>query len=177
MLAVREGNVEKLGDLFERHSAHLFNYLYRLTGDRHLSEDLVQEVFVRMLKYRHTYRGESKFTTWMFQIARNARVDHFRKVPQGEVPIEEDKGQHVSALPTPVEHAEQEEEMRLLLNALRMLPVEKRELLLLRGFQGLKFEEIARAMSCSVNTIKGRALRAVQELKVLVQDLAGEKVI
>ncbi len=175
MSAVREGDVEQLGVLFERHSGHLYNYLFRLTGNRHLSEDLVQEVFVRMLKYRHTYRGESQFTTWMFQIARNARVDHFRRSPHEEVSIEDDPRQHVSLLPTPGERAEEEEEMRILLNALGRLAVEKRELLLLRGFHGMKFEEIAKVMSCSVNTIKGRALRAIQELRVLVQDLTGEK--
>ena len=64
--------LRSMGILFERYHALLFNFLLRLTGNRHQSEDLVQEVFVRLLKYRHTYRGESQFTTWMFQIARNA---------------------------------------------------------------------------------------------------------
>jgi len=175
MAAVREGDVGQLGVLFERHSGHLYNYLFRLTGNRHLSEDLVQEVFVRMLKYRHTYRGESQFTTWMFQIARNARVDHFRRSPREETSLEDDKGHHVSLLPTPVQRAEAEEEMRILQDALDRLAPEKRELLLLRGFEGMKFEEIAKVMSCSVNTIKGRALRAIRELRVLVQDLTGER--
>ena len=175
MAAVREGDVGQLGVLFERHSGHLYNYLFRLTGNRHLSEDLVQEVFVRMLKYRHTYRGESQFTTWMFQIARNARVDHFRRSPREETSLEDDKGHHVSLLPTPVQRAEAEEEMRILQDALDRLAPEKRELLLLRGFEGMKIEEIAKVMSCSVNTIKGRALRAIRELRVLVQDLTGER--
>jgi RNA polymerase sigma-70 factor, ECF subfamily len=177
MLGVREGDVDKLGILFERHHAQLFNFLLRLTGDRHLSEDLVQEVFVRLLKYRHTYRGGSQFTTWMFQIARNARIDHFRRGPREEVSIEDDVKEHVSMLPTPDASVEQKEEMRIMLDALARLPEDWREVLLLRGFQGLKFEEIAVALKCSVNTIKGRAFRAIRELRASVHQLRGERVL
>jgi RNA polymerase sigma-70 factor (ECF subfamily) len=177
MLAVREGDVEKLGTLFERHHGQLFNFLLRLTGSRHLSEDLVQEVFVRLLKYRHTYRGDSQFTTWMFQIARNARIDYFRRSPRDEVSMEDETREYVSLLPTPSERAEENEEMQIMLDALARLPEEKREVLLLRGQQGLKFEEIADALKCSVNTIKGRAFRAIRELRVVVQQLKSERVI
>ncbi len=76
MAQVREGRVEMLAILFERHHVRLFNFFLRLTAERSLSEDLVQEVFLRILKYRHTYRGDSKFTTWMYQIGRNAHIDH-----------------------------------------------------------------------------------------------------
>jgi len=177
MLAVREGDVEKLGILFERHHGQLFNFLLRLTGNRHLSEDLVQEVFVRLLKYRHTYRGESQFTTWMFQIARNARIDHFRRSPREEVGMEDEIREHVSLLPTPSERAEHEEETRIMLDALARLPEEKREVLLLHGLQGLKFEEIAKILKCSVNTIKGRAFRAIRDLQVAVHQLKSEGVL
>ncbi len=177
MLAVRDGDVEKLGILFERYHALLFNFLLRLTGSRHMSEDLVQEVFVRLLKYRHTYRGESQFTTWMFQIARNARIDYFRKSPRDEVGIEEELRERVSLLPTPVEQAEQNEEIRIILDALAKLPEERREVLLMRGFMGLKFEEIADTLKCSVNTIKGRAFRAIRELRASVHQLKGERAL
>lgn len=177
MLAVRDGDVEKLGTLFERHQAQLFSFLLHLTGNRHLSEDLLQEVFVRLLKYRHTYRGESQFTTWMYQIARNARIDHFRRSPREEVSMEDEVRERVSLLPTPGEQAEQNEEMRIMLDALAKLPEERREVLLLRGFVGLKFEEIAEQLKCSVNTIKGRAFRAIRELRVSVQHLKGERVL
>jgi RNA polymerase sigma-70 factor (ECF subfamily) len=177
MLAVREGDVEKLGILFERHHAQLFNFLLRLTGNRHLSEDLVQEVFVRLLKYRHTYRGQSQFTTWMFQIARNARIDHFRRSPREDASIDDCVQEFVSLSPTPAENAEKREEMRTLLDAISRLPEERREVLLLRGIQGLKFEEIAEALKCSVNTIKGRAFRAIRELRVSMNQSITEKSI
>jgi RNA polymerase sigma factor (sigma-70 family) len=177
MLAVREGDVEKLGILFERYQGQLFNFLFRLTGNRHLSEDLVQEVFVRLLKYRHTYRGGSQFTTWMFQIARNARIDHFRRSPREDVVMEDEIRERVSLLPTPSQSAEDEEETRIMLDALARLPEEKREILLLRGLHGLKFEEIAKILKCSVNTIKGRAFRGIRELKAAVHQLNSERVL
>jgi RNA polymerase sigma factor (sigma-70 family) len=177
MQAVREGDVEKLGTLFERHSAQLFNFLLHLTGDRQLSEDLVQEVFVRLLKYRHTYRGESQFTTWMFQIARNARIDHFRRSPREDASIEDHVQEFVSLTPTPAENAEKREDLRRLLDAISRLSEERREVLLLRGFHGLKFEEIAAALKCSVNTIKGRAFRAIRELRVSLHQSNSEKII
>lgn len=175
MLAVRGGDVEKLGVLFERYHGRLFNFLFRLTANRQLSEDLVQEVFVRILKYRHTYRGENQFTTWMFQIARNARIDYVRQSPPMNAEVECDGLELISHRPTPAENAEQQEDMRMLLNALSKLPEERREILLLRGFQGLKFEEIAQVMECSVNTVKGRAFRAIRELKLSVDKLKGER--
>ncbi len=175
MLAVREGNVERLGILFERHHSQLFNFLYRLTGNRHLSEDLVQEVFVRIIKYRHTYRGEEHFTTWMFQIAKNARIDHFRRNFHEDANVVNHSTESVSPLPSAAEIMEQQDEMRMLLDALAKLPEERREVLLLRGFQGLKFEEIAEVLQCSVNTIKGRAFRAIRELRAAMHQHTRER--
>src|SRR5438445_9491644 len=79
MLAVRDGDIERIGVLFDRHHRALFNYFLRLTASPSLSEDLVQEVFFRMLKYRHTYQPSGSFTAWMYQVARNAHLDLSRK--------------------------------------------------------------------------------------------------
>ena len=89
---VKTGKVEKLAVLFEKYHVQLFNFFLRLTGNRGVSEDLVQDVFMRILKYRKTYRGQSKFTVWMYQIARNAHIDHLRK-KKGELffPISYDR--------------------------------------------------------------------------------------
>src|SRR2546425_12656711 len=79
MLAVKAGDLDKLGILFERHHTALFEFFSRMTGNRAVSQDLVQDVFFRILKYRNTYRNESQFTTWMYHIARNTRFDQFKK--------------------------------------------------------------------------------------------------
>jgi RNA polymerase sigma-70 factor, ECF subfamily len=78
MLKVRDGDLGKLSFLFEHYHRALFNFFLRSTGGRDLSEDLVQEVFLRILKYRHTFRPDSQFSAWMYHVARNAQIDHFR---------------------------------------------------------------------------------------------------
>jgi RNA polymerase sigma-70 factor, ECF subfamily len=78
MTAVRAGDLAKLGVLFERYHEALFEFLSRMTGDRTAAEDLVQDIFVRILKYRATYRDGGRFETWLYRIARNARAEYFR---------------------------------------------------------------------------------------------------
>ena len=137
MLQVRDGAGETLGVLFDRYQAPLFNFYSKLTGDRTLSEDLVQEVFLRILKYRQTYSPGTPFRAWIYQIARNARIDHFRKFPPQTTLKPE---MLPSVLPT---DSAQQQEIELLQRALQQLPEEKREILLLSRFQELKYEEIA----------------------------------
>jgi len=175
MQQVRDGDVGKLGILFERHHGMLFNFLLRLTGDRQLSEDLVQEVFVRLLKYRHTYRGESQFTTWMFQIARNMRVDQFRKQRQENDLTDDEVEEYASPNASPRDRLVQNQEMRLLNDALGRLPKEKREVLILSRFHDLKHEEIAEILGCSVPSVKAKVFRAMQDLRENYFELTGER--
>jgi RNA polymerase sigma factor (sigma-70 family) len=177
MSAVANGDVDQLGVLFERYHKQLFNYLYRLTGNSQFSEDLVQEVFMRILKYRHTWQPGYTFRTWIYQIARNVRMDHLQRHSCDEVSIDEQMMEFVCPHPTPAIIAEQQDDMRIMLEALAKLPEERREVLLLRGFQGLKFEEIAEVLKCSINTIKGRAFTAIRELRMAVHQRKQEKVV
>src|SRR5262245_24102000 len=79
MVAIREGRIDQIGILFARHRDSLYEFFSRLTGNRVASEDLVQEVFMRILQYRSTYRESNRFVTWMYQIGRNARAAYLRK--------------------------------------------------------------------------------------------------
>ena len=162
MLQVRNGAVDMLGDLFDRYQVPLFNFYTRMTGNRTLSEDLVQEVFFRILKYRQTYRDGTPFRPWLFQIARNTRVDHFRK-QRPEEPWEPEMEPAIR----PADSAQQNQEAATLHRALMQLPEEKREILLLCRFQELKYEEIGRILGCEVGTVKTRVHRALQELRVI----------
>ena len=89
MLAVRAGDLSRLAPLFERHHRQLFEYLARMTGNRSAAEDLVQDVFVRILKYRHTFRETSRFEVWAFRIARNVRADYFQARRMRETALDE----------------------------------------------------------------------------------------
>ncbi len=176
MLAVRDGDVERIGVLFDRHHRMLFNFFLRLTANRGLSEDLVQEVFFRMLKYRQTFQVGTSFTAWMYQVARNAHIDQGRKRRLEIVPDEEPSWDEVASTDAdPLERLAHAQEVKLLRRALDRLPVEKREVLVLSRFQNLKYSEIADILGCEVGAVKVRVFRAVRELGQIFSELAGEK--
>src|SRR5258708_5425496 len=112
MAAVGTGEVSKLAVLFERHHRPLFRYFVSMNRNRELSEDLVQDVFFRMLRYRESYDPQQSFAAWMYQIARNASIDHAQK-RKGEVigidefgerqadPVSEPAHAHERAPPAP----------------------------------------------------------------------------
>jgi RNA polymerase sigma-70 factor (ECF subfamily) len=173
MEEVRGGKVEKLAILFERHHVALFNYFLRLTGNRPVSEDLVQEVFTRILKYRTTYRGEDRFAVWMYKIARNAHIDFLRRQKE-TVPLDDQFEETQSADLVPEEKVERQQEAALISRALKRLSPKKQEVILLSRFQNLKYREIAELMECPVGTVKGMVHRAVQELGDIYKQLSRE---
>ena len=162
MSQVRSGAGESLGVLFDRYQMPLFNFFCKMTGNRTTSEDMVQEVFFRILKYRQTYQPGTAFRAWMYQIARNTRVDFFRR-QRPEVSLELE----IEPAVTPVDSAQQQQESQMLHRALLQMPAEKKEVLILSRFQGLKYEEIAQLLGCEVNTVKTKVHRALQELREL----------
>jgi RNA polymerase sigma factor (sigma-70 family) len=172
MRHVRSGRTSALATLFERHHARLYRYCLRMTGNAQTSEDLVQDVFMKMLKYKANFRDDSAFVPWMFGIARNACVAHWRKaaidaVPEGELdgaPAEpETHDDHVGA-----------QQAELVRRALLALPVERREVLVLSRYEFKTYEEIARTLGCSVEAVRVRAHRAIKQLREIYHDLAGE---
>lgn len=166
MLQVRNGAGEMLGVLFDRYQTPLYNFYSKLMGDRGVSEDLVQEVFLKILRYRESYRPGTPFRAWMYQIARNARIDYFRKTPR-QVTFDPEMLPPV----LPKDAAQQDQEATLLHRALTQMPEEKREILILARFQELKYEEIAQLLGCELNTVKTRVHRALQELKQIFRQL------
>jgi len=170
MSQVRSGVGEMLGVLFERYHVPLFNFYLKLTSDRTASEDLVQEVFFRILKYRHSYRPDTAFRAWMYQIARNARVDLLRK-RRPETSLEPEMSPAVA----PVDTAQQSQEALLLHSALMQISEDKREVLVLSRFQDLKYEEIAQLLGCEVGTVKTRQKRrSTDEVRELLLGAARE---
>ena len=175
MLQIRNGDVDKLSILFERHHVALYNFFLRMTGKKEISEDMVQDVFFRMLKYRHTYRGDGKFSNWMFHIARNVQFDYFKKKQRQDFQ-DSDELELISDNPTPSEAAEQNQDNELIHSALMKLAVEKREVLVLSRFQNKKYEEIAEMLDCKVGTIKARVFRAIKDLRDIYFQLSGEQI-
>ena len=166
MLAVRDGDLDRMGDLFERHHGPLFGFLAKLTGNRTAAEDLSQIVFQRMLRYRHTYRDQGSFTAWMYQLARRCAADHFRRSSTAAVAVDpSDLEGHADEARTADEAAVSNDDRALLHRALRRLDRGDREVLLLSRFQELSFAEIAGILECSVGAARVRAHRALRELR------------
>ena len=184
MEQVREGDLRKLALLFERHHRALFHFFLRLTTKREASEDLVQEVFFRILRYRHTYNEKHAYTAWMYQIARNAHLDYLQKQrAHASLPgssHEEDDGPAYEVPSNALaidETISRKQEVKLLRQALDRLPEDKREVLVMSRYQNLKYEEIASILGCEVGTVKVRVFRAVRALGQIFFELQGERAI
>ena len=162
MTAVRDGDLAQLGPLFD--------FLSRVTGDRHAAEDLVQDIFVRILKYRATFRDDGRFETWLYRIARNARADYFRtRAPQD--PLAEDALERPESAPGPVRQLEALRDRLRLKRALMRLREDKRELIVLARFQGMKHERIAELLGIEVGAVKVRIHRALRELRDIFDEI------
>jgi RNA polymerase sigma factor (sigma-70 family) len=174
MQEVRGGAVGRLEVLFDRHSRPLFRYFMHLSSNRAVSEDLVQEVFFRILKYRHTYEPTTSFRAWMYQIGRNAYLDQAGR-GKGEVALPETVAELSSSEALPDRQAQNRQEAALLHRALAALPREKREVLVMSRFQDLRYEEIASILKCEAGTVKVRVYRALRELGDRFFALGGER--
>ena len=172
MTHVRDGDVRQLAHLFERHHVRLYNYYVRLTGRRDVSEDMVQDVFYRMLKYRQSYSPDGDFMAWMYQLARNVHRDRFKKW-RYERSAADDLEEPVAPDPGPTEQLERKEHADLLQKALARLQAEKKEILILSRYQELPYETIAALLGCSVGAVKVRVHRAMNDLRKEYFQLAG----
>jgi RNA polymerase sigma factor (sigma-70 family) len=171
MLAVRNGEVAQFAVLFERHHDRLFSFFYRMTADPPASEDLTQEVFVRMLKYRASFGEDSEFRAWMYQIARNVRADHFRKrMAETELPVEMQAHERPASV-----QLERDEELSVLQRALLVLPEDKREILILARYEEMKYEAIAALLQIEVGAVKVRVHRALRELRAVYLRMSGQE--
>ena len=160
---VQLGKLNYMELLFVRYQKQLYNYFLKCTLHREDSRDLTQNTFVRVLKYRNSFRVDHGFRVWLFQIARNLAKDHFR-----DRQADHEQFHPLEQLPDPAgeeiakERLEREE---MLHKALTLLAPDKRELLALGKFQGLKYEEIARIRDTSVGAVKVQMHRTIAELR------------
>lgn len=172
MLQVRSGHTGMLAELFERHNRHVYGFFYRMSGSRELSEDLTQDVFLRILRYRETYQPHTSFTPWMYGIARNAFIDQMRK-RRPESAWEDGMPEMQSQEPAADERLRARQETEILERALASLPADKREVLILSRYQDLRYEEIGRILGCEPNAVKQRVFRAVKLLGEKFTQMSG----
>jgi RNA polymerase sigma factor (sigma-70 family) len=167
MLKVKNGDIDKMGLLYDRYNRLLFRFIFNMTRQKELSEDMVQNIFLRMLKYPENFMGFGEFKTWMYHIARNVVYDHFRKTKR--TPAYSDLADYEGRIESGQyadTNLEKEQELKMLGKALENLSDENRELLILCRFQELKYHEIAKIMNSTEGAIKVRVHRAMNQLRI-----------
>jgi RNA polymerase sigma-70 factor (ECF subfamily) len=165
MLKVKMGETFRLGLLYERYKKRLFGFFFQMNRDASLSEDLVQNVFIRILKYKHTYTEDSKFVTWIFQIARNTNYDNYKKDKKNRHRDIDEIEYCVTTSETIESKITKSESISTLQMALNHLSAEKKELLVLSKFRELKYKEVGEIIGCSEGAARTKVHRALNELK------------
>ncbi|MBE9664273.1 RNA polymerase sigma factor [Mucilaginibacter myungsuensis] len=166
MLKVKAGELDLMGLLFQRYHRQLYGFLFHMTYQKEASEDMVQQVFYKMLKYRASFAGTSEFVHWMYAIARNVLKDQGRKKKLTMAGIAVDELADV--IPGGVEvngQIERKQAAQTLQKAMAKLKEDDRDILSLSRFQELKHGEIAQIMNISEGAVKVRVHRAMCQLK------------
>lgn len=176
MLAYQQGHESAFAALLARHQKSLYNYLLRSLRNPELAEEAFQDIFLKLVRTRGAYRVSAKFTTWLYTMARNhcidlARRGRFRQHLSIEKSLEDENTRATFeaflASPESVDDTSSAHELQgHLQKILKELNPDQREVFLLREFQGLALDEIARVTDVSVNTVKSRmryALEAIQK--------------
>ncbi|MEO8473286.1 MAG: RNA polymerase sigma factor [Chryseolinea sp.] len=171
MLKVKDGDLDRLSLLFERYKRPLYGFFYGMNCDSELSEDLVQNVFLRILKYRYLFRGDGDFRTWLYHIARNVNYDNFRKNKIQKKESIEDWEERIEGDMNRATEIEKDDELNLLSMAMDRLPEDRKEILLLSKYQDKKYKEIGDIIGCSEGAVKVKVFRALQELRVVYKQL------
>ena len=163
MQRVKEGNLEEMSVLFERYHLRLYNFFLKMCMKKDISQDLTQNLFYRMIKYKHTYKNEYTVKSWIYQMARNLHTD-YRKQQQKT----DDRFRKVETYTDDVVDIEnnfEEEDYIRLEKAIAQLNEEQKEIIVLSRFQGLKYEEISAIVNQSVPAIKVAMHRAIKQLR------------
>lgn len=153
----RRGNVEAYNLLVSRWEKRIYNYLLRLVRDREDALDLSQDVFLKAYQSLGKLEDPGRFAPWLFRIAHNEAYSLLRRPRPDDVEIGFDPGSTESAFPIELTLAVQ--------SALTRLNDDQREAVLLKMYQGFKFEEMAEILSCPVSTVKSRLYTALDLLK------------
>jgi RNA polymerase sigma-70 factor (ECF subfamily) len=171
MLRVGEGDDTSFALLLERHRGPVVHFLYRMVQNQAISEELAQEVFLRVYRSRSTYEPTAKFTTWLFRIATHVALNSIRdgKKEKGheslDVEIEGMERQVADCQPTVEQEMVQNVKLREVRQAIEALPAKQRAAVLMHKYEGLDYAQIAAVLSCSESAVKSLLFRAYESLR------------
>lgn len=168
MLAYAGGDAGAFERLYRRHKDSLYRYFLRhLQGTPDMAAELFQDVWKNLIQARARYRADAPFSAWLYKLAHNRLVDHYRQArPSEEVP--ETLAIDESQQPEPA--AMRDQQMQRLLDALYRLPVEQREIIVLREERELTLEQIAEIQGVGRETVKSRLRYALAKLREVLDE-------
>jgi RNA polymerase sigma-70 factor (ECF subfamily) len=176
--ALQTGDHDSFGVLVARWERPLFNFVYRMISRSEDARDICQETFLRVLRNARRFKPGARFSTWMYQIALNLCRDRARKKRRWSLLLVEGgrageadtpRFEGVARDGDPAEAAETRERREAVLQALGDIPVEQREVLVLKEYEGMKFREIADVLGCPESTVKSRMYYGLNGLKSALQ--------
>ncbi|NNF36251.1 MAG: sigma-70 family RNA polymerase sigma factor [Saprospiraceae bacterium] len=169
MEKVQNGQVDALSLLYERYKKVLYAYFYNNLGHNANSEDLVQSVFYKVLKYKHQFSGSGTFKSWMFTIARNALIDFIRKNKANSHYAVEDYSNQLKEAKRADDRVLKLEDQKMLREALGQLDQNTRELIVLVKLNEMKYREVAEMTGMNESTIKVKVFRGLKSLQTMYQ--------
>ncbi len=185
MLRYQKGDVRAFEILLGRHRRPVFNFILRYVGEPAQAEDLLQEVFLRVIKGAESYQKQAKLTTWLYTIARNLCVDasrrgKHRKAYSLDVPMDTDAGKDGATLLDVVADKAPGTDRKVMSKelhgrlhaAIGSLSEDQREVFLMREFLDMPFREIAEVVGCPENTVKSRMRYALEKLREELEEYA-----
>lgn len=178
MKAYAGGDVTAFEQLYARHKQALFRYVRNSCGNEAVAHELYQDIWLHVIKARTTYHAESPFHAWLYRIARNRLIDHYRQQPEiADSPLDPNMpasrmSNLVVAPLTPHEIADLTERAQILHAALQSLPAAQREAVLLRHIAGMSLQEVADLLDEGAETIKSRLRYATAKLRSQLQELS-----
>jgi RNA polymerase sigma factor (sigma-70 family) len=188
MMRYAQGQVAAFNTLYTRHELGVWRYVFRSVQNQSTADELTQELWFAVARAATAYEPErngAKFKTWLFTMAHNRIVDHWRAFkPHDSIALDaqddETMQMHAQLIADsgfgPVRQIESREQARALLAAVEALPADQREAFLLQAEAGMSVEDIAQATNCSFETAKSRLRYARNKLKTLLAEFAELRV-
>jgi RNA polymerase sigma-70 factor (ECF subfamily) len=180
---VLAGDQDSFRVLVEKHSRAIFRLAFRMTGNEHDAEDIVQDTFLRAYRALHKFEARASFGTWLHRVAINCTLDHLRRVRRREeelclevIPREEESeplASLPSASPTPERLLLSVELKKKIEGAMAKLSDRERAAFVMRHFEGCSIEQIGRALGLRESAAKNAVFRAVEKLREALQPMVN----
>ncbi len=173
MLRVREGDEESFRVLLEKYRNPVIHFTYRMVQDRAISEELAQEVFLRVYRSRQTYEPTARFTTWLYRIATHLALNWLRdgKKERGQQRLDDDRDGEITMrevsdkLPSMEQRMVDQTRLQEIRNAIARLPEKQRAAVLMHKYEEMEYSHIASVLECSESAVKSLLFRAYESLR------------